>query len=119
MDERDRARDGGGTAPCRCSPRLRFAADGGKVIVSHGWADDAISASSTVDYYQRVVAAAGRPDRGSQFIRLYGAPAVNHTGGGPGASGADLLGPLDDWVDNGTAPGDLVAYRASDPNSAA
>lgn len=88
-----------------------FAARGGKVILWHGWADYAISAYGTLRYYERVVAAAGGQDAADAFVRFYTSPAIDHTGTGRGAPLFDLLGALDAWVEDGTAPGDLIAYR--------
>jgi feruloyl esterase len=91
-----------------------FAAHGGKMILWHGLADYAISPSGTVGYYERVVAAAGGQERADEFVRFYTSPGVDHTGSGSGAPLFDLLGALDAWVEDGTAPGDLVAYREED-----
>lgn len=88
-----------------------FRARGGKLILWHGLADYAISAWQTRDYYERVVAAAGGQESADAFVRFYAAPGVDHTGGGPGAPISDLLGALDAWVEEGSAPGDLLAYR--------
>jgi feruloyl esterase len=91
-----------------------FTAHGGKVILWHGLADYAISAYGTLRYYESVVAAAGGQEQADAFIRFYASPAVDHTGSGNGAPLFDLLGALDAWVEDGTAPGDLVAYRLDD-----
>jgi hypothetical protein len=90
-----------------------FTSHGGKIILWHGWADYAISAYGTVAYYERVVSAAGGPAPADAFVRFYTSPGVDHTGGGKGAPVFDLLGPLDAWVETGTAPGDLLAYRSA------
>ena len=44
-------------------------------------------------------------------MRFYIAPGANHCSGGPGADDADLLGALDAWVTNGTAPEILTARK--------
>lgn len=88
-----------------------FTGRGGKLILWHGWADSAISAYSTVDYYQHVVDTAGGQEQADAFVRFYTSAGVDHTGGGNGAPTFDLLGPLDAWVENGDGPGDLVAYK--------
>jgi feruloyl esterase len=88
-----------------------FTAHGGKLILWHGLADYAISAYGTLRYYERVVATAGGHEEADAFVRFYTSPAVDHTGSGNGAPLFDLLGALDAWVENGAAPGDLVAYR--------
>ena len=48
------------------------------------------------------------------FLRFYTSPGVDHLNGGPGAGTADYLGALVAWVEQGTAPGNLVAHRFGD-----
>jgi feruloyl esterase len=50
----------------------------------------------------------------SAFERLYLLPGVYHCGGGEGPSLVDLLTPLMDWVEKGTAP-DAVLTRSASP----
>src|SRR5579863_5837563 len=73
-----------------------FKARGGKLIVYHGWNDPAITALSTVHYYENVRAKMGAQDMDS-FMRLYMVPGMQHCGGGPGADyfGAGYFGPAD------------------------
>ena len=82
-----------------------FAAHGGKLIIYHGWADQAISPWSTVDYYAAVERVSGFV--GSQrFSRLYMVPGGNHCLSGPDNSiSMDLLTPLMTWVEQDIAPG--------------
>jgi feruloyl esterase len=100
-----------------------FKERGGKLILFHGWNDPAISALNTIDYYDSVVSRLGRGDTGA-FVRLYMVPGMQHCSGGPGpdALGQDGNGPRDDprrnvllaleqWVEEGTAPGALVASK--------
>jgi len=82
----------------------RFFGRGGKLILWHGMDDPGPSALATADYYQRVV-----KEQGPANIRFYGAPGVYHCGGGPGADQTDLLTALEQWVEQGKAPGELVA----------
>ena len=53
----------------------------GKLILWHGWADPALNAVSTIDYYQRVKQ---RTPAANDFTRLYMLPGVVHCNGGPG-----------------------------------
>lgn len=89
-----------------------FSSRGGKLILWHGWADYAVSAYSTVRYYQRVVDTAGGQSAADEFVRFYTSPGIDHLSGGPGAGVTDFLGALIAWVEEGTAPGDLVSYKA-------
>ena len=86
-----------------------FAADGGRLIIYQGWADQAIPPFGTVAYYKAVVDAAGGYQASQTFSRLYMIPAQYHclAGGDPALTGANLLTPLFDWVQHGTPPGTL------------
>lgn len=88
-----------------------FRASGGKLILWHGASDPAISYKGTTRYYQEAVNANGGQASADQFMRYYIAPGVLHCSGGPGADQVDLLGPLDSWVSNNTAPADLTATK--------
>jgi hypothetical protein len=63
----------------------KFASNGGKLILYHGWNDQAISPWNTIDYYKNVEEKMGEAKTES-FTRLYMAPGVEHCGGGPGPS---------------------------------
>ncbi len=89
------------------NPDLRaFAAHGGKLIVYHGWADQAISPWSTLDYYGAVERASGGFAASQTFSRLYMVPGGNHClfGADGSINLADFLTPVMSWVEHGTAP---------------
>ena len=92
-----------------------FAADGGRLIIYQGWADQAIPPFGTVDYYKAVVDTAGGYQESQNFSRLYMIPAQYHclAGGDPALAGANLLTPLIDWVQHGAPPGTLSFSLAS------
>jgi hypothetical protein len=98
-------------------PDLRaFAAHGGKLIMYHGWADQAIPPWSTLDYYAAVERAAGGYQASQSFSRLYMIPGAYHCLFAPdGSSGnaADFLGALIGWVQQGTAPQAMAANTVS------
>jgi hypothetical protein len=85
-----------------------FAGHGGKLIITHGTADELVSHRSTVDYYKRVVATMGQKKVDS-FLRFYLIPGANHANlGAAFAAGWDSLTALDTWVNTGRAPVDQV-----------
>jgi len=86
-----------------------FFGRGGKLILWHGLDDPGPSALATADYHAQVV-----KQSGNDSIRFYGAPGVYHCGGGPGADQTDLLSALEKWVEQGQAPGQLVAENTRD-----
>lgn len=86
-----------------------FQKQGGKLLLYHGWADPAISANGTVAYFDRVTATVGGPVQADTFARLYLIPGMHHCSGGPGPNEFDFLTPLEQWVEQGVAPGPIVA----------
>jgi feruloyl esterase len=96
-------------------PDLRpFKSRGGKIIIYHGWADPAISANGTVDYYDQMTKAVGGAAAAGSFSRLYLIPGMHHCSGGPGPNTFDMLSQLEAWVEKGIAPTRVIASHATD-----
>jgi feruloyl esterase len=100
-----------------------FAARGGRLILYHGWDDPAIPALSTIHYYDDVVARMGR-QKVDSFARLFMVSGMQHCEDGPGPDsfGQDTtMSPddprhnvriaLEEWVDKGAAPSDVIAAK--------
>jgi hypothetical protein len=85
-----------------------FTARGGKLIIWHGWADAALPADATIDYYEKVLA---RDPNAMDYARLFMVPGCYHCGGGPGPSGVDWLAEIVAWVEEGKAPERIIARR--------
>jgi hypothetical protein len=85
-----------------------FKARQGKLILWHGWADTALPAQGTVDYYHQVQA---RDPKLADYCRLFLVPGCLHCGGGPGAAEVDWLSVIVDWVENNKAPEKLIASK--------
>lgn len=106
-----------------------FKARGGKLILYHGWNDAAISALNTVNYYNSVISKMGQAETDA-FSRLYMVPGLQHCGGGPGANSFGQLGQgapdpqrnmelaLEQWVEKGIAPSEIVATKYADDGPA-
>jgi feruloyl esterase len=95
------------------NPRLaELKAAGGKVIVYHGVSDGAFSVQATIDWYEKV-RANNRGDR-ADFARFYPVPGMAHCGGGPATDRFDAFSALVAWVEQGKAPGDLLATVRAD-----
>jgi feruloyl esterase len=100
----------------------RFQGRGGKLIMYHGWSDAAIPPAATIQYYNEVVAKMGAKES-EGFLRLYMVPGMQHCGGGPGpnvfgSASVPLGDPQHDagramerWVEDGVAPGEIVATK--------
>ncbi|MEO8481399.1 MAG: tannase/feruloyl esterase family alpha/beta hydrolase [Acidobacteriota bacterium] len=89
---------------------------GSKLIVYHGWSDPDISPFNSISYYEDVVktmnGAAPRETAladTQSFFRLFMVPGMQHCSGGPGAASFDMLSALERWVEQGTAPEQVVA----------
>lgn len=101
----------------------KFAANGGKLILYHGWNDQAISPWNTVNYYKSVQQQMGAA-KVDTFLRLYMAPGVEHCAGGPGPSSFGQFGlptakgskyglfdSLVDWVEKGSPDEEIFATK--------
>jgi hypothetical protein len=80
----------------------------GKLIIWHGWADTALPAQGTIDYYRQVQA---QDAQAADYCRLFMVPGCLHCGGGPGAADVDWLSVITNWVEQGKAPDRLVASK--------
>jgi feruloyl esterase len=87
-----------------------FIGRGGKLLLYHGWSDQAIPPLSTVDYYERVVKAVSSA-RARDAVRLFMVPGMQHCVGGDGPDHFDALAALDSWVETGKAPERIVAAK--------
>ncbi|HTR47486.1 MAG TPA: tannase/feruloyl esterase family alpha/beta hydrolase [Verrucomicrobiae bacterium] len=91
-------------------PNLKLFEDhGGKMIMYHGWSDQAIAPGNSVNYYSSVVAAMGGAQKTQEFLRLFMVPGMQHCQGGPGPNVFDVLTSLEQWRENRTAPEKIVA----------
>jgi feruloyl esterase len=94
------------------NPDLKpFFVHGGKLLMYHGWADPQISPLNATTYYESVKRTIGGADIGANF-RLFMAPGMAHCGGGEGPNDFDKIGTLEQWVEKGKAPDQIVASHA-------
>jgi feruloyl esterase len=95
-------------------PNLKaFEAHGGKLIMYHGWADQAIQPENSVNYYESVVATMGGSQKTEEFFRLFMVPGMTHCQGGVGPNTFDAVTTLERWRENGTAPERIVAAHST------
>jgi Tannase and feruloyl esterase len=95
-------------------PNLKpFLDRGGKLIQFHGWADPQISPANSTQYYTRVADALGGAARVHGSYRLFMAPGMGHCGGGEGPNTFDMVAALEQWVERGQAPDQIVASHAT------
>jgi feruloyl esterase len=105
----DRLRPAGSIYNATNPDLTAFRDHGGKLIMYHGWADQAISPIGTLAYYQAVQDRMGGLAATQQFARLFMFPGMYHCQGGYGPNRFDMVGAIVDWVEQGQPPERVVA----------
>jgi feruloyl esterase len=78
----------------------------------HGWNDQLIQPYNSIDYFTSVQKKFGAKDT-DDFSRLFMAPGMTHCAGGVGPNTFDTVTAIEQWVEQGTKPAQLVAsHRA-------
>ncbi len=87
----------------------KFRKEGGKLLMTYGWADQILQPMMGVKYYEEAVAKNGptTPD----FFRLFMVPGMAHCGGGIGPDRFDSMTAIVNWVEKGKAPDTMLASR--------
>jgi feruloyl esterase len=80
---------------------------GAKLLVYHGTADPIFSAADTAKWYDALQAA--NANSAADFARYFQVPSMNHCSGGPATDQFDMINQLVAWVEQGTAPEQVVA----------
>jgi feruloyl esterase len=94
-----------------------FKKRGGKMIVWHGFSDPLPNPVDTIDYYDSIRTrfdhSRRQADKTEEFVRLFLLPNVGHCGGAaPGGPNTwDPLTALEQWVEEGIAPEEIIASR--------
>jgi feruloyl esterase len=89
-----------------------FKARGGKIIQYHGWADPVNPTESSLNYYDKVVAAQGGLNQTRDFYRLFLVPGMGHCGG---AYVVDWIRALEEWVEGDQPPDVVLAEHIPPP----
>jgi feruloyl esterase len=86
-----------------------FIGHGGKLITYHGWSDPNVAPLASVNYYKSVVDSVGSESKTRDSFRLFMAPGMGHCGGGEGPNTFDMLSAMEQWVEKGKAPDQVIA----------
>lgn len=89
-----------------------FKKRGGKLIVYHGWNDQLIQPHNAIDYYTSVQKKLGARET-DDFARLFMVPGMTHCAGGVGPNTFDAVTALEQWVEKGVKPSNIVASRTN------
>ncbi len=89
-----------------------FKAHGGKLLLYHGWNDQAISPQNTVNYYSSVLKKMGSSKQ-DNWVRLFMVPGMQHCGGGPGPNQFNMMGALERWREANAAPDQITASHVA------
>jgi feruloyl esterase len=86
-----------------------FFAHKGKLLMYHGWSDQLIAPMNSINYYSSVVKNLGGEKKASDEVRLFMVPGMAHCGGGEGPNTFDQVGAIQQWVEQGKAPAEMIA----------
>jgi Tannase and feruloyl esterase len=91
----------------------KFFAHNGKLLLYHGWADTNVAPLNTIKYYNSVLEKMGGPSKTSNNIHLFLEPGMGHCSGGEGPNSFDKVGTLEQWVEKGKAPEQILASHST------
>jgi feruloyl esterase len=90
-----------------------FARRGGKLLMYHGWADQDIAPLASVNFYESTRAATTPPGPSADWVRLFMVPGMQHCRGGEGPDTFDMIGALEQWVEQRKAPVQILASHST------
>ena len=90
-----------------------FTGHGGKLLMYQGWTDTNIPPAGVIGYYDALTKTMGAAKM-SESVRLYMAPGMNHCGGGEGPNTFDMLAAMEQWVESGKAPNEILASHSTE-----
>ena len=90
-----------------------FAKRGGKLLLYHGWADQQVAPGSSLEFYQSALDLSRDPTKSSDWIRLFMIPGMGHCSGGEGPDTFDQISVIEQWVEQGKAPAQIIATHST------
>ena len=97
------------------NPDLKsFFGRGGKLLQYHGWSDPMIAPRNSINYYKSVLEMFGGASEVNESYRLFMVPGMAHCGNGEGPDQFDPITIIEEWVEKGKAPDQIIASRVRD-----
>src|SRR3984893_13350693 len=90
-----------------------FFAQGGKLLIYHGYDDLIISPYSSIWFYEDLAEKNGGYEKLEGHARLFMVPGMQHCVGGSGPNAFDTLTALEKWVEKGVAPDAIPATHST------
>jgi feruloyl esterase len=90
-----------------------FAKHGGKLLLYHGWADQQVAPGSSIEFYKAAIIDSTDAAPGSDWARLFMFPGMGHCSGGEGPDSFDEIGLIEQWVEQGKAPAQIIAAHST------
>jgi feruloyl esterase len=90
-----------------------FFAQGGKLLIYHGYDDLIISPYSSIWFYEDLAEKNGGYEKLQGHARLFMVPGMQHCVGGSGPNTFDTLSALEKWVEKGAAPDAIPATHST------
>jgi len=94
-----------------------FINQGGKLITYHGTTDGLIPFGNTVNYVESMIESLGQQTV-NESVRYYQVPGMDHCAGGEGAHAIAWLDAMESWIEEGSAPGNLLGIHPAPPPGA-
>ncbi|HLH41486.1 MAG TPA: tannase/feruloyl esterase family alpha/beta hydrolase [Bryobacteraceae bacterium] len=88
-----------------------FKKHGGKLLLYHGWADQAIPPGNTINFYHSVIEKMG--SKQDDWMRLFMIPGMMHCSGGSGTDQFNRVAVLERWREQNQAPDQILASHVS------
>jgi feruloyl esterase len=95
------------------NPDIKAFLSHGRLLMYHGWSDQLVPTETTITYYEDVAKKLGGVSKIDQQMRMFLVPGMGHCGGGDGPNVFDTLTILDEWVENGKAPDQMIASHST------
>jgi feruloyl esterase len=95
-------------------PNLKpFFGRNGKLLMYHGYSDQIVPPLNSVNYFNSVLKTVGA-SKAEDSIHLFMVPGMTHCGGGPGPNAFDSVSAIEQWVEKGEAPKQMIASHMTD-----